>query len=112
LLTLAGWLHLRGRGVASGALLAVAATLKLYPALFVVFFLFKRRWHAVAGFSSTFALLMALGAMLFGAQTMRDYATDVLPRALAGEGIDPYYVGFNSSTALLRRLFVAEPDLN
>ena len=43
---------------------------------------------------------------------MRTYATDILPRALVGEGIDPYYVGFNSSTALLRRLFVAEPELN
>src|SRR5205814_657104 len=36
----------------------------------------------------------------------------ILPRSLRGEYNDPYITDLNSVTALLRRLFVAEPALN
>jgi hypothetical protein len=37
---------------------------------------------------------------------------EVLPWPLRGEGQDPYSVSWNSLTALLHRLFIAEPELN
>ncbi|MCU1258507.1 MAG: hypothetical protein JWO80_1392, partial [Bryobacterales bacterium] len=40
------------------------------------------------------------------------YARSVLPSALSGMLIDPYNPGQGSAVALLRRTFVAEPDLN
>jgi hypothetical protein len=112
LLTLAGWLYLRGSGFSSGVVLAIASVLKLYPALFAVYFLLKAEWRALVGFCLTLALLVATGAALFGTETLRVYAMGVLPRALLGEGMDPYYVGINTLTVLLRRLFIAEPELN
>ena len=112
LLSVAAWLYLRDRGLASGAVLAVAAALKLYPALFGLFFLVKRRWNALAALVVTGASLLAMGIPLFGIDTLRVYITEVLPRSLAGEGNDPYYAGFNTPAVLLRRLFIREPDLN
>jgi Glycosyltransferase family 87/WD40-like Beta Propeller Repeat len=112
LFTLAAWLYVRGHGASSGAVLAAASVFKVYPVLFVLFFLRKRQWRALAGLCLTLALLIALGAALFGPETLHVYASQVLPRTLAGEATDPYHLGANSSTALLRRLFVAEPELN
>lgn len=112
LLALAAWMYLRQRDFPAGAILGVAAALKLYPALFGVFFLVKRRWSALAGLAASGTLLLALAVPIFGVPTLRVYATEVIPRSLAGEGNDPYYVGFNTPAVLLRRLFIGEPDLN
>src|SRR5262249_34041331 len=112
LLTSAGWLLLKHSPVLSGMLLAIAAAMKIYPALFLILFLFKRQWRAacslVAGLSG--AALASL--YLFGKDACRVYALEVLPRALKGEVIDPYNVGWNSISSLLRRLFIFEPELN
>ena len=43
---------------------------------------------------------------------MHFYATQILPRALEGEIIDPYNSGNGTMATLLRRLFVLEPELN
>lgn len=109
LLTLAGWMYQRGREVACGTTLAIASALKLYPALFALFFLLKYRWRALASLCVGFALLVVLGVALFGLETMRVYATCVLPRAAS---IHPYNLAGNSTTELLRRLFLADADLN
>jgi hypothetical protein len=109
LLTLAGWMYSKKRDVTSGAVLAVAAAIKLYPALFALFFLLKHRWRALASLCSVLALLIVLAAAVFGLETVRVYGTHVLPRA---GSMHPYYLGLNSTTELLRRLFVADPDLN
>jgi hypothetical protein len=112
LLAFAGWLFSSRREASAAAVLAVGSVLKLYPALFLLFFLLKRRWRAAAVFGVTVAALVVLGAAVLGTEVFRAYATGVLPRALAGEINDPYYLGGNSVTVLLRRLFVAQPELN
>jgi hypothetical protein len=112
LLAASGWLYVRGRDASAGALLAVASAIKLYPLLFGVFFLLKRRWSALVGLCVAASALIALGFVWFGAETMRAYALEVLPRALSGEGNDPYWAGFNTPAVLLRRLFIPEPELN
>ncbi len=111
-LALAAWLDARQRPALSGAMLAVAASLKLYPALFGIYLVRKRNWRALAGLLLTSAILGLIGLRLFGFGPLRDYVLDIIPRGLRGENNDPYTVVANSPTALLRRLFVREPELN
>jgi len=112
LLTLAAWLYLDGRQSTSGAVLALASALKVYPALFLIYFLRKRQWRAAAGLSLGSLILGVLSLQLFGLETLRVYFIQVLPRPLRGEALDPYNVEYNSLTALLHRLLIAEPELN
>ena len=112
LLTLAAFLYWRNRPIASGLTLAVAAALKIYPGLFILFFARKKQWRAgLSLLLGSFALWM-LSILLFDLETVRTYLVEVMPWALRAEGQDPYNFNWNSFSALLHRLFVAEPDLN
>jgi Glycosyltransferase family 87/WD40-like Beta Propeller Repeat len=112
LLTLAACLYFRDRFFLSGLVLAVAASVKIYPALFLFFFVFKKQWRAVIGLTVGVLGAGMLSLYLFGTDACRLYVSEVLPRGLRGETIDPYSTAWNSLGALLRRLFVAEPELN
>jgi hypothetical protein len=112
LLALAAWLYSTEHSLTSGAVLAVASALKLYPVLFVFYFLRKRQWRALVGLVTTSLVFALLGLVLFGFEPLRVYVVEVLPRAMRGENNDPYAVALNSPAVLLRRLFVAEPELN
>lgn len=112
LLTLAIWLFIGRFRFLAGITLAVAATLKIYPVLFLIYFAWKRQWRAAAGL-----VLGVMGAAVasicfFGKDVCRLYLDKVLPAGLRGESLDPYNPAWNSWTALLRRLFIAEPELN
>ena len=48
----------------------------------------------------------------FGFQLSRTYLQQVLPRALQGEGMDPYALAVNSMSSLLHHLFIFEPEWN
>jgi Glycosyltransferase family 87/WD40-like Beta Propeller Repeat len=112
LLTFAAWLYFNDWQLSTGVVLAIAAAIKIYPALFLILFLFKRQWRAVAGLLLGLAGALALSLYLFGRGACQLYAQEILPRALSGEVTDPYNVAWNSFTAVLRRLFIAEPELN
>jgi hypothetical protein len=112
LLTLSAWLYFRKSFVFSGLVLAIAAALKIYPALFLIFFVFKKQWRAAASLIVGLCCAALMSLYLFGQDACRLYALEVLPRALKGEVTDPYNVAWNSFTALLRRLFLLEPELN
>ena len=112
LFTLAAWVYLKRWPATSGAILAVAGALKIYPALFVIFFVRKRHWRAAFPLVAASLALWLLSIGLFGLETIRVYLLEVLPWPLRGEGQDPYSVSWNSLTALLHRFFIAEPELN
>jgi hypothetical protein len=112
LLTFAAWLYLRGQPTSCGGILAIAGALKIYPALFVLFFTRKRQWRAALGLCAGWVGLWLLSIGLFGFGTVRTYLVEVLPWPLRAEGQDPYNTAWNSFSALLHRLFVAEPELN
>jgi Glycosyltransferase family 87/WD40-like Beta Propeller Repeat len=112
LLTLAAWVYLKRWPVTSGLILAVAGALKIYPALFVFLFARKRQGRAVLGLGVGSLGLWLLSIGLFGFETVRTYLVEVLPWPLRGEGQDPYSTAWNSLTALLHRVFIAEPELN
>ena len=112
LFTLAAGFYLKRWPAMSGSILAVAGALKIYPALFVFFFARKRQWRAALALVAGSLALWLLSIGLFGFETIRIYLLEVLPWPLRGEGQDPYSVAWNSLTALLHRVFIAEPELN
>jgi len=112
LFTASAWLYFENRGLEAGLTLAVAGALKIYPSLFVVFFIRKKQWRAVAGLVVGSIVLWLLSWGLFGFETIRTYLVEVLPWPLRGEGQDPYNITWNSFSAVLHRLFTAEPELN
>ncbi len=112
LLTLAAWLFFRDRPILSGISLATAAALKIFPALFLIYFAWKRQWRAAIGLSVGLIGVALISIYLFGADACLLYVRQVLPAGLRGETLDPYNPAWNSWTAFLRRLFIAEPELN
>jgi Glycosyltransferase family 87/WD40-like Beta Propeller Repeat len=112
LLTLAFYCLDRGKSAGSGFLFGVALGLKLYGGPFLLYFVVKRNWKAVAGMLAASAIAVATAIALFGWRDVHFYATQILPRSLEGEVIDPYHAGNGTLTTLLRRSFVLESDLN
>lgn len=110
--TLAAYLYLEHQPLASGLILAVGGALKIWPALFLIFFVRKKQWRAAAGLVSGSVALWLVSVGLFGIETVRTYLVEVMPWSLRGEGQDPYNINWNSFSAVLHRLFIAEPELN
>jgi Glycosyltransferase family 87/WD40-like Beta Propeller Repeat len=112
LLCLSAWLFFRGSSMPAGMTLGLAAALKIYPAFFVLFFVWKKQWRAALGIVLSLAVVSAISLYAFGVSACLTYVLDVLPAALRGETLDPYAPAWNSIDTLLRRLFVCEPELN
>ena len=112
LLCLAYYAACRGHRFTSGATLAAAASLKIFPVFFLILFLRKRNWRAAAGLIAGCAALAAVSVMLFGWSIHKVLLLEVLPRALRGDMVSPYVLQWNSFTALCHRFFLTEPELN
>jgi hypothetical protein len=112
LLTLALCFFLRGSRFLAGIVLAIAAALKIYPALFLVLFLVKRQWRAAMGLCTGILGASLMSIYVFGRSACEVYVREILPASLRGDTVDPYHVAWGSITTLLRRLFIAEPELN
>jgi len=112
LLTLAFYCLDRGKSAASGFLCGVALGLKLYGGPFLLYFVVKRNWKAVAGMLAATAMAAVTAIVLFGWGDVHYYASQILPRSLEGEVIDPYSSGIGTLTVFLRHSLVMETDLN
>jgi hypothetical protein len=97
---------------ASGFLSGVAFGLKLYGGPLLLYFAIKKNWKGVAGFVGAAICAVAVAIALFGWGDVHYYATQIFPRSLEGEFTDAYNSGNGTLSALLRRLFVMEPELN
>lgn len=102
----------RGWRLSSGAILAAAASLKIFPVFFLILFLRKRNWRAAAGLVGGGAVLAGISILIFGWSVHEVYLRDVLPRALHGDLVGPYVLQWNSFTGLCHRWFLSEPELN
>lgn len=111
-LSFAAFLYLREQHFWSGIVLAAAAALKIYPGLFLVYFLVKKRWGAFAGLVVGLCATTLLCIYLFGVDPNRLYVQEILPWAMRSQIINPYNAAWGSLNALLARLFIAEPELN
>jgi hypothetical protein len=96
----------------AGAAIAVACVLKLYGAPLACLLAAKRCWRAVFAVAAIVSLATALAVTLFGWHGMAFYATQVLPRSISGETLNPYHPVNNTFVTLLRRWLIAEPGLN
>jgi hypothetical protein len=111
-LTLACWCYLRHKRFLSGLFVGLGFGLKLFPILYLGYFLRKRDFKAFAG-----GVIGAAGAAIasitvFGWQANRVLGNQILPWALRGEGLDPYNLSSASISTLLHRLFIYEPQWN
>jgi hypothetical protein len=85
LLVVAGWYCLRrGRPILGGVAVGAAASLKLFPALLLVYFLLRHRRAFWAG-AATFVLLNAATMTVVGPQFFLDYAQTARHVALTWE---------------------------
>src|SRR6202166_216110 len=112
LLTLAFYSLNQGKSATSGFLCGVSFGLKLYGGPFLLYFVFKRIWKAAAGMLAATVIAMATAIPIFGWGDVHFYASQILPRSLEGEVIDPYSSRIGTLTAFLRHSLVMEGDLN
>jgi len=96
----------------SGLLLAIAAMLKLFPALFLLFFLWKRNWRAVGGFICGVSVLAVISIATLGREVHFVFLSEVLPQVSRGDWLAPYELWRNSFITLWSHLFLFEPELN
>ncbi len=112
LLVLAYFFRHRKQGVACGIFVALAGALKVYPILFAFYFAWRRQWREALSVVGASAVLLGVSYLCFGSHVMHIYLTQILPRSMQGEVIDPYSPHTASAAAFLHRLFLVEPDLN
>lgn len=101
-----------GHPFTAGTIMSIAASLKLFPFLFVLLFARRRAWGAVLGLNLGTATIGAISLALLEAQVHRVYLFQVFPRAILGDLLSPYSLQWNSFAALWHRLFLFEPQLN
>jgi hypothetical protein len=102
----------RFRNLLAGCALGVVVSLKLYGAPIVLFLACKRRFRVLAAISAVIIVALIITVARFGVGGMTYYFAQVLPRSLAGETLDPFNPANNSVATMLRRVFIAEPELN
>jgi hypothetical protein len=111
-LTLACYCYARQKRFLSGLLIGLGFGLKLFPILYLGYFLRKRDFKAFTG-----GIVGGAGAVIasiasFGWQANRVLVSQVLPWTLRGEGMDPYNLSSASIATVLHRLFIYEPQWN
>ncbi len=106
------WALQRERFAVTGILVGLAAATKIFPVLFLLYFLRKRCWPALSWATFTCAAAVGLSVAVFGWSVHRTYLELVLPWTLRGEVLPPYTLASESLSTLLHRLFVYEPQWN
>ena len=111
LITAASFSYLRGGRVLAGALVAIAATCKVFPLLLFVFFLQRRDWRALASGVITGVSAVAVSIAVFGLNAHRTWLKEILPWVMHGEGLGTYATTASIS-GILHCLFLSEPQWN
>jgi hypothetical protein len=111
LITAACFSYLSGFRALAGALIAIAAVCKIFPALLFVFFLQRRDWRALASGVITGGAAISVSIVVFGLNAHRTWLQEIFPWVMHGEGLGTYAPAA-SITAVLHRLFLWEPQWN
>jgi hypothetical protein len=111
LVVAACWSYLRGFRVLAGALVAIAAACKVFPALLLIFFLQRREWRALVSGIVAGLAAVAVSVAIFGWNVHRVWLCQILPWTLHGEGLQPYATSA-SIAGVLHCLFLSEPQWN
>jgi hypothetical protein len=84
LISLSYWAYLTGRKLVAGPALAVAAMIKLGPALLLLYFLWKRESAVVVSAAITGAVCVIISVVAAGPRVALHFVTDILPALLKG----------------------------
>jgi Glycosyltransferase family 87/WD40-like Beta Propeller Repeat len=112
ILLLACWLYVRQCRILSGVLIGLGSGLKIFPVIYLIYFLKKKDFKALGGGFIGCAFSLIVAVFVFGWQLHRVYVFQVLPWVLRGEGLDPYNLATSSISSVLHRLFIFEPQWN
>jgi hypothetical protein len=112
MLVAACWAYRERRAAMAGAFIGLATLTKIFPAIFLIYFLRKRDGRALASAALTIAAGAAISVAVFGWPMHRFYLQSVLPWTLRGEALPPYLLSAASLSNLLHRLFLYEPQWN
>ena len=112
LLTAGCWAAQTRRRVLCGLLIGLAAALKIFPVLFLLYFLRKRDWKSLVSCLATIIVSVCIAIRVLGLEMHRTYLRQVLPWTLRGEGLPPFHLGSSSLSTVLHRLFLYEPQWN
>jgi uncharacterized membrane protein YGL010W len=86
ILVLALVAYTRGRRLTCGALIGVAASLKLAPLVLIVLLLRRRWWRAAIVSACTVAASTVIGVLALGTAPLVEYATHVMPAFARQDG--------------------------
>jgi len=96
----------------SALLWSLAAVLKIFPAI-VLLFLLAEKDYKQAGRTVLIAMLLFLASLPWIPWDIwRDYLFDILPRLMNGEINDPFSIIYQSTSVLWRKLLVEDAALN
>lgn len=112
LMVAACWAYREERSGIAGALIGVATLTKIFPGVFLLYFLRKRDGRALASALVTIAGGLVVSVAAFGWPMHRAYLQTVLPWTLRGEALPPYLLSVASLSNLLHHLFLYEPQWN
>ncbi|WP_260738650.1 glycosyltransferase 87 family protein [Tunturiibacter lichenicola] len=111
-IALACWCYVRQKRLVAGILIGLGFGLKLFPLLYLGYFLRKKDFKAFIGGVVGSSAAAIASITIFGIQANRVLLIQVLPWAMRGEGMNPYDISSASVATLLHRLFVYEPQWN
>src|SRR5262249_51177427 len=69
-----------GRPWWAGTLVGLATALKLFPGFLFLYFVLRRRWHALGAGIVSLSVCTGLTATVLGVEAFESYARDVLPQ--------------------------------
>ncbi len=76
----------RGRDILSGGFVGAATAIKLFPGFLAIYFLFTRRFRALAAMGVTFAMLQIASLSVFGRQAFIEYVNVAVPEVREWRG--------------------------
>jgi hypothetical protein len=112
LLVLAYWLDANKKWMSCAMVLAIAASLKIYPLFFLLYFARKREWKPAVVLVGTTVVIFAACFLIFGSPVMHVFLTEQFPRMLRGEATDPFSLTAPSGSSLFHRFFLYQSQVN
>jgi hypothetical protein len=106
--------RLKGRPLLAGICFGLFTPIKYFPAVFLVYFSFRKEWKVVLGGAAAILMVTALSVAILGWKIHEDFLSSVLGNHLIAK-LDlqnPFAVSYQSFDSLFRRLFIYDATLN
>ncbi|MCE3259381.1 MAG: hypothetical protein K0S12_1022 [Bacteroidetes bacterium] len=95
-----------GKNWIPALLIALIFQLKFFPAFVLIYFLFRKEFKIVFMAVGFITLLTAVTFLITDGSVVGHYYSDIFPRLLKNEIIDPFYYGHQGLNIMLNNLFV------